>query len=158
LTEMIKFQTIAYKIDQISGTGRKGFNIRYPMFWERYIVYVSIVLKRFFYLVSRLIRLTFLARTEISPRTVLTMAMSSSGPSLSGVTREYHRSVTHSVTRCLENCSNAASTGGELTLLLQLEFPSFWVRKTFFNSVLLVFTSGRLLSRSVLVVLFLWRS
>ena len=90
-------------------------------------------------LVNRVMMLMLLPQLEISPRTELTMLMSSSGPSLSGVIREYQRFVTHSVTRCLVNCSNAASTGGEFTLLLQLEFPFFWVSEGLLNSILFCF-------------------
>lgn len=123
---MIKLQIFAYKINQIPEKGREDFTVRHPLFLNFALFHVLHVTDQTFHnLVSRAIRLTFLARTDISPRTLLTILMSSSGPSLSGVTREYHRSVTHSVTRCLVNCSIAASTGGEFTLLFQSDFPSF---------------------------------
>lgn len=72
-------------------------------------------------LVRRSIRLISLRRSEISPITPFMMLTNSSGPSQSGVIREYQRLVTHSDTMCLVNWSIAVSTTGEFTLIFQHE-------------------------------------
>lgn len=83
-------------------------------------------------LVRRSIKFTFLARSENSARTSFIMHTSSSGPSLSGVIREYHKSVTHSDTICLVNWSIASSTTGESTFFLQSDFLIIFGALTYF--------------------------